>query len=285
MRSWATDETLLDDLELVGVDRASAVARVCRRSSLGAVWVSSALLDLPPPPRRVPRLRRAHGGVSADARAHRGADRADRLPAARRSARTSSTPTSTPGIAIISIGPSTRSRSPRSTSRRSVSPPSRAPAWPHARWRSCSTISPYTSPLHSAAHAADRTCRGGVLSPAVGWLLAPRRSSDAAENCPGRTRRGATARGCRAAGAAFVLAVVCAGCAWRSAFRLCGGEHGSRRRVRALRRGVARELAASWATSAAPVGMVLFSRSLPETSGCGWQAACRPQSAPGEPWS
>jgi uncharacterized membrane protein YbhN (UPF0104 family) len=97
---------------------------------------------------------------------------------------------------------------------------------------------------------------------ALGWLLAPtafvgRQLRDAPDAVAA-----AQPLWLWSAGAAFVLAVVCAGCAWRSAFRLCGGNMG---RVDAC----ARYGAGSLVNSLLPFNIggacrvVLFSRALP----------------------
>ncbi|MFL6018380.1 MAG: lysylphosphatidylglycerol synthase domain-containing protein [Gaiellaceae bacterium] len=97
---------------------------------------------------------------------------------------------------------------------------------------------------------------------ALGWLLAPtafvgRQLRDAPDAVAA-----AQPLWLWAAGAGFVLAVVCAGCAWRSAFRLCGGNMG---RVDAC----ARYGAGSLVNSLLPFNIggacrvVLFSRALP----------------------
>ena len=97
---------------------------------------------------------------------------------------------------------------------------------------------------------------------AVGWLLAPTAFiGRQLRNAPDALAAAQPAW-LWAAGAAFVFAVVCAGCAWRSAFRLCGGNMG---RVDAC----ARYGAGSLVNSLLPCNLggacrvVLFSRSLP----------------------
>ncbi len=97
---------------------------------------------------------------------------------------------------------------------------------------------------------------------AVGWLLAPTAFVGRQfKNAPGALAA-AQPLWLWTAGAAFVLAVVCAGCAWRSAFRLCGGNMG---RVDAC----ARYGSGSLVNSLLPFNLggacrvFLFSRSLP----------------------